>query len=371
MNIISLTARHNRVDANHNMVITFAIITYILTIINLNIAAENSSLIARIFAAALITLFFFYSIKLADFACNFLADYEDMRTNKLSALIFDNSYDVDEQIKTQQQEAYIMFSGVLANVILSSIFYLLSIINFPPLLSLSFQFSAVFNIMFALLSILPLFPLNGGRVLLAMFNRQQSSQPLTAIKKSVFISRVMGGIIIAFGIFTILINNSIMNGAWILFSGVACIILIKIAYKKIIRATTLISTPLSAVISVGNSIAANTTLESVSNRFLHSSEDVFTVRSDNKIVGTISIADIAKVERDKRSEVAAYEVMRLAMHQKMIHIKSDAYFALAEMRKLNEHYLLVTDNTSIVGVVTENKILNYMEMFEQDFGIAA
>jgi len=371
MNRIGLAYTHTKVGINHNMAITFAVITYILTLVNLSIAAGNSSLIGRILAATFVTILFFYSVKFADFACNFLADYEDMRTNKLSALIYDQSYDMDEQIKTPRQEAYIMLNGVLANVILSSVFYLLSIINFPVLTSLSFQFLAVFNIVFALLSILPLFPLNGGRVLLSILYRRHSAHSLTAIKNSVIVSRIMSGIIIAFGIFIIVINNSIMNGSWIVFSGLSCVMLAKIAYNKSLIAATLISIPLNAVLSVGNSIAANTTIESVSNRFLHSSEDVFTVRSDNKIVGTIIIAEIAKIAPENRSHVAAYEVMRLTMHQKMIHIKTDAYFALAEMQKLNEHYLLVTDNTSILGVVTENRILNYLEMFEQDFRMAA
>lgn len=77
-------------------------------------------------------------------------------------------------------EAFISITGPAISLLISAIFYLLSITNYTPLS----EFSSVFfriNLLIALFNLLPAFPLDGGRVLRALLSTRMDHAKATAI----------------------------------------------------------------------------------------------------------------------------------------------------------------------------------------------
>jgi Zn-dependent protease len=309
---------------------------------------------------------FFGSVVFHELAHSLVAKRNNIPINKITLFLFGGAAQISEEPKTAAVEFKMAIAGPASSLFLSAIFFLA--FNLVPLSPQNEVFLAplIFlanvNLILAIFNMIPGFPMDGGRVLRAIFwfiNKDF----LKSTKIAAAGGQIVAFLLIGGGISLILLVSD-FSGIWMILIGfflrsAAVNSLRQVKIKSIleeIKVELLMEKP--TVVS-WNTISADIIDEYAPKE----KTTIFLVEKAGKPVGSIDIKNIQKLSNHEKEITPVYNIMKPIGPSESVTQHDSAIKALKIMEKENMPKIPVIDKLNrITGMITERSLDYYLSV---------
>ncbi len=243
-----------------------------------------------------------------------------------------------------------MFQGLVPNLVVIVLPAGLNAVSFV------LGYLAVLNITLAIFNMIPAFPLDGGRVLRALYHRRTTLARAT--EKAVRVGKVFAVILGLFGLLTF--NIFMIAVAFFIYmagSAEGRHTAITSVFEDV--AVIEVMTPASEVVS----IRPDLTVAELFDRMLNERYSGYPVVEDGDIVGIVTLDDIRAVSPDDREAQQVRSIMQRDLTT--IPLDSTAMEAFTRLSQSKTGRLLVMDNGQFVGLITRTDIVRSFEILKE------
>ena len=291
---------------------------------------------------------------------------------EITLFIFGGVAKLTKEPDDPMTELKIAVAGPAASIALAAIFWVLMQIanafSIYPVLSAIFEYLAMINMVLVIFNMIPGFPLDGGRVLRALWwkktgDLQKSTQIASRVGKG------FAALLIGFGFFQIFMGNFI-GGLWMIFIGMFLQQTADSSYRQLLVKKTL------ERIKVGDAMTRNvvtitedSTLTTVIEKYFFGYHFVgFPVSSDGRITGMLTLNNVRLVPKEKWDTTLVRDVINKISPDAILSPEDNAMDALSRMIDLDTGRVLVMDGDKLIGIITRRDIMKLME-FKTDLGV--
>ncbi|MBI5326799.1 MAG: site-2 protease family protein [Deltaproteobacteria bacterium] len=274
----------------------------------------------------------------------------------------------DDPIK----ELKIAIAGPAASTALAATFWVLmrlvDAISIYPVLSAVFGYLSMINMVLVAFNIIPGFPLDGGRILRAIWwNKTGDLQKATHVASQV--GKGFAALLIGFGFFQIFLGNFI-GGLWMIFIGMFLQQAADSGYRQLLVNKTLERMKVGDAMTMNViAIAGDSTLASVVEKYFFGYHFAgFPVVSDGQITGMLTLNNVRIIPQQEWNTTLVKDVMNKISPDAILRPEDSAMDALSRMINLDTGRVIVMDGGKIVGIITRRDIMKLME-FKADLGI--
>ena len=320
-------------------------------------ASSINALVENFFTSFLFglitTLVFFVSIFLHELAHAFAARMEGVEVVEIVLHPFGGLARFRREPDTPRAEFRIAIAGPVASFLLALVFLgLMSLFNFlgTSLLSPLFFVLALGNFLLAVFNLFPGYPLDGGRVLRAYLRRGGTDVNEATILTG-RIGKIIGVVMIIFGIVIALAYNDFFTGFWTILIG----LFLYDAAKSIIHQTKVLTRlTVEETMQLPVSVAPeNDVLSFVDNVLPFHRQTVFPVAKDRQLYGILALEDLKKLAREDWHKTKISDVMRP--------ITTD-YFVEATTLLSEARQLMRVNGIGALGVIDEKgNLVGFMQ----------
>ena len=307
-----------------------------------SIGSAGSNFLIDFVFGSLMTLIFFVSIFLHEFAHAVVARMENIQVVEIILHPFGGLTRLRREPDTPSAEFRIAVAGPVASFLLALVFVILmAAFNslgtnvFAPL----FKFLAVLNFLLAVFNLFPGYPLDGGRVLRAyLWRRGRDLNEATALTG--LFGQIIGGVLIAFGIFIALVRGDFFTGFWTALVG---LFLFDAARGIIKQVNDSEKITVGNIMSLPVAVAPETTVLYFVDQVLPLyREKIFPVAKDRQLYGILALEDLKNLPRSDWHKTKILSVMR--------HITPD-YFVETDTALTEAKDLMRVNGIGALGVI--------------------
>ena len=207
------------------------------------------------------------------------------------------------------------------------------------------------NLYLAALNVLPAYPMDGGRVLRALFAR--TMEPVRATRNAVSLGKT----------FAVLLMLAGMWNVWLSMVGVLLFIGAQLEERSVIFHSVLETVQMEDIMLTDfATLSPADTLEDALNKAVHSLQDDFPVVRGPDMVGVISKQNILEALRQEGNGYVQSAMNRI------FDVASRSETLASAFRKLNAHNLSlipVVENQHLVGIVTLQNLMHSMTLLAE------
>ncbi|AQX74532.1 peptidase M50 [Dehalococcoides mccartyi] len=162
------------------------------------------------------SLLFFASVIVHELAHSLVGKANGMKVKSITLFIFGGAANMSEEAETAGSEFKMALAGPAASLGLSGIFYVLYInLNGQnPELAIMNYWLAQINLILAVFNLIPGFPLDGGRILRAVF-WQTTKDLAKSTRISTIAGQIFGYLFILAGVFILIRTQDWLSGIWL------------------------------------------------------------------------------------------------------------------------------------------------------------
>jgi len=310
--------------------------------------------------------FLFLSVLIHELTHSYIAKREGIEVKEITLFMFGGVSQLTKEPEDSRKELKVAIVGPLSSLVLALIFWILFIATLQlrnlTLFTGLLRYLAFINLSLAIFNLIPGFPLDGGRVLRALYWRKTGS-----LKKATRIASETGkwiGVgIILLGLFWILRGN-LIGGFWFVIIGIFLRSAAEGGLQQVVMKGALegvkVRTLMSRnVISVPPSLRIHQLVEDF---FLTHKHTTYPVIEGERIIGIITLKQVKEVSRDQWMEKTVREVMMPIREEMMLDPDGEAVDALQKMIRTGEGRLPVVKGGKVMGMITRRDILNLLEI---------
>jgi CBS domain-containing protein len=216
------------------------------------------------------------------------------------------------------------------------------------------------NIWLAAFNLLPAYPMDGGRVLRALFSRQMD--PVRATRRAVSIGNSLATVLILAGMLQYMQWNN-PDGAWLSLIGFFLLIAAQLEERSVVFQSVLETVRLEDVMLTDfATLSPADTLEDALEKAVHSLQDDFPVIRGSDMVGVISKQKILQTLRaDGNGYVQAVMNRIFEVAQK----KESLASAFRKLTARNLSIIPVVEDQRLVGIVTLQNLMHSMALLAE------
>src|SRR5208282_5299620 len=206
------------VDLDYSWFLVFGLLTWVLAVNYYPADFKNGSPGEYWLMGALTAIMLFVSVLLHELGHSVVAKRFGISVPRITLFIFGGVSQIATEPTSAAMEFWIAIAGPAVSVALGAIFWELrpAFASVPALLALT-KYMGLMNLGLGIFNLIPVFPLDGGRVFRAMIWAISGNfQRATSV--SVFTGRFFGFLMIFSGVWQALAGN-FFNGMWIAFIG--------------------------------------------------------------------------------------------------------------------------------------------------------
>ncbi len=312
------------------------------------------------------TLLFFASVVIHEVCHSLVAIRAGINIPEITLFIFGGVARLQQEPKDPGTEIRIALAGPLASFALAGMFWLVQRLlggaHVPSLLVAVFQYLAWINLALGVFNLTPGFPLDGGRVLRAVWWWKTGSL-IRATKVATDMGKgfatalmILGGLQIFAG--------ALISGLWLLFIGMFLRGMSARGYEELIIRKALEGVHVREVmIREVVSVPPDLTLsELVHDYVLHYAYRGFPVIANGRVVGIVSLAAVKHIRLEEQSTVRVEEVMTPTSASLLISAEASLAEALIKMSQEEVDRLLVMDRDRFLGLITKSGLLRFVEI---------
>ena len=355
-----------QISANYTWFIVFGLIAWSLASSYFPFHYPGLSRSAHWVMGFLGAVFLFLSVLIHEITHSTIAKREGIEVKEITLFIFGGVSQLTKEPEDPLKELKVAIGGPLSSIILAFLFWIASKITsrtpdfilYTGLLS----YLAFINLSLAVFNLIPGFPLDGGRVLRAIYwKRTGSLRRATRIATEA--GKWFGVGIILLGLLLVLTGN-LIGGFWFVIIGMFLRSSAEGGYQQVVMKRALEGVKVKELMSQGV-IAVQPSLRIdrlVEDFYLTHNHITYPVAEKERIVGIVTLKRVKEVPREKWTEKVVQEVMIPIREEIMLDPDGNAADALQKMIRSGEGRLPVVEDGKPVGMVTRRDILNLLEI---------
>lgn len=311
------------------------------------------------------TVLFFASIVTHELSHAMMANRFGHRVNRITLFVFGGMAHLSAEPQKATEELLIASVGPLTSFVLGLFFWAL-----PHVLDLSswrlwsetLTYLGIINIALAVFNLLPGFPLDGGRILRAVFWWQSGDVVSATARAGRWAMGVVYGLIILGGLE--ILGGALLGGIWLILIAMflrsaSTASVQNVTVERILGAAQVhdIMVREPQIVRADESIA-----DAVENYFLKYGYAGFPVARDGRIVGLISLGQVQQCPPAERATRPVESVMRAIDGSVTIGPSASVLDALHKMAEADTGRLFVMDGDRLVGLITRSGIGRYLQI---------
>jgi len=297
------------------------------------------------------TLLLFTSILIHEIAHSLVALKKGVKIRSITLMLFGGVASMEDIPEDPKSEALISSSGPLTSFSLALAFYFLHLFTSP--LENLFYFLFIVNLALALFNLIPAFPMDGGRILRAIF---ASRMPfLEATKKAAEIGKLIAIFMAFFGLFY---NLWLFVIAFFIYIGAS-------EEERATAMTSLFEGLRIRDIMTENvsMVSPDLSVEELLFKMFEEKHMGYPVIQEGRLVGVVTLEDVRKVPTERRRDVKIYEIMSRDV---MVASPDDPLSLIVKkMSETGVGRVPVVENGKVIGIVTRTDILRSLQLLTE------
>lgn len=306
------------------------------------------------------TILLFSSILLHEIGHSYFAKKYGVKIDSITLMLFGGVASMEEIPRNPAQEAKMAIAGPMVSFTIGTMCLLFNgvLSDLQP----SFPDTNIFhviwllgyiNLIVGIFNLLPAFPMDGGRILRAWY---ATSMPyVEATQRAAYVGKMFAFMM---GMLGILYNPWLILIAFFIYIGASeearitavSVILEKVPVRKVMA---------SDIVSVQPSM----TIDELSTLMFEKKHMGYPVIEGNNLKGIVTFTDVHTIPQEERANVLVSDVMTTDVAT--IPIDSDASEALKLISTRNIGRVLVTDNNSIVGILSRTDLVRALQLLSE------
>jgi Zn-dependent protease/CBS domain-containing protein len=358
-----------QVNLDYSWFIIFALVTWSLSAGYYPRHYEGFHAAVYWTAGTLTSLLFFLSIMLHELVHSLVAIRLGITIRSINLFFLGGTSQLSHGAKRPLDEFLIAFSGPASNLLLGGMFFGLNSsvhhIPYVPFIDAMANYLAWINVFIGLFNLVPAFPLDGGRILQAIFwwktgSSRYAMRLSTDMGKGFSIAIVCLGALQVFtgsligGLILILVGLYLRNMAYAGMEGFE----IRHSLENLKVSDVMTDHP--------DAVPPDITVEElVADYFIDSGYREFPVASDGAIEGVVSLENIFPLTVEERKTMTVRDIMVPLASETQVSPEDSLSVALRRMIGSNANNLAVMEDGKMVGLLTRTGVTRLMELRKQ------
>jgi Zn-dependent protease len=331
---------------------------------------------------------FFASLLAHELSHSLVARRFGIRVPRITLFLFGGVAEIESEAETPQAEFTIAIAGPLMSLLLGVLFGTLAnfsmsadvtdalltdpqaaMADLGPVVTACLWLSSV-NFVLAIFNMIPGFPLDGGRVFRAIVWRV-TGDLLLASRLASTAGRWFGWTLMAIGLWDLLAHRN-LGGLWFIMIGWFLSHLATASYTQLLTQRTLRSLKVSDVMRTRfDTVPAAASVEDfIENYLLRSNQVLWPVEDEGRVVGLVSMADVAGMAMAERAHRRVGEVMVELSKAPTLDAHALATKALNALLAAGDSPVAVVREGQVVGLVRGSDVLRWVTL-HRDLAVQA
>ncbi len=308
----------------------------------------------------LAAILLFACVLLHELAHSYVAMKYGVKISDITLLLIGGVSSMEEIPREPKQEATMAFAGPLVSIVLGVILLAANwiFITIAPV----FEQGAIYrlllilgsiNIVLGIFNLIPAFPMDGGRLLRAWYANKMSY--IKATEKAANVGKMFA---IFMGLIGLLINPWLIIIAFFVYIG---------ASEEAKSTTTTVSLENVKVGDIMSdsivSVPPSFTVDQLQNFMFEKKHMGYPVMDNDRLMGIVTLTDVRGVSPADRMAMRVEDIMTRKVIT--LSVDADASDAIKLMSRRNIGRVIVTDNDSIVGVLSRTDLVRALTFLRE------
>lgn len=361
-----------QISLDYTWFIVFGLVAWSLAQGYFPLTVPGLGIYTYVFIGIISAILLFACVLIHELSHSYTSNRLGLDIKEIKLFIFGGVAQLTKEPEDPATELKIAVAGPAASIALAGIFWILTQLvktfHLYPIAAAIFEYLTTINIVLVVFNMIPGFPLDGGRVLRAIWWKktgdiQKATQAASKAGKGFSL------LLILFG-FTQIFFGNFVGGLWMVFIGMFLQQAAESSYSQLLVKKAL------EKIKVGDAMTKNvvvlaedSTLATAVEKYFFGYHFVgFPVASDDRIVGIITLNNARVIPKELWATTLVRDVMNRITPDIILSPEDNAMDALSRMINLDIGRVLVMDNGKLVGIITRRDIMKLME-FKADLGV--
>ncbi len=334
--------------------------------------------------AFLASFLFFVSVLAHELAHSLAAQARGVPVKNITLFMFGGVANIQREPASPGEELFITIVGPLTSLFIGAICVLLGatgvtlfgdvlrasteLAQLQPLRTI-FTWLGSVNIMVGIFNLIPAFPLDGGRLVRAVFwsithDLRRSTRWSSWMGQSIAWGFIIVGIAMIFGVSIPLLGTGLFNGLWLMFIGWFLNNAAASGYRQVMIQDILGNVPVRKVMQTHVPMVSSETLvnDLVNGRFAQlDGQAAILVTVGDDVVGIVGMNDIQKSRRSQWELLSVGQIMTPVAQLDYVTPDQDAADAFDRLQRLDLRQIPVKLNNQIIGLLRQKDILHWLQ----------
>jgi len=311
-------------------------------------------------------LAFFACILLHELGHAVVARARGMPIRGITLFLFGGVAELGDEPVSAETEFLMAIAGPAVSVVLAIVFWLLAVVGYnggwPHPVVIVLGYLAAINGLVLAFNLVPAFPLDGGRVLRSILWGATGN-----VRRATYWASLAGHgfawLLIGWGILQFFAGNW-LGGIWTGLIGMFLNSAAQSGYQQVLVRQALQGEPVRRFMNpnpivVSPSLDLLRWVEDFVYRYHHRA---FPVASNGRLEGVVTTQALSQIPREEWAEHTVGEVMANDLGAVTIAGDADSLEALGKMQRTGSSRLLVTDGDRLVGIVSLQDLLRFLDL---------
>ncbi len=316
--------------------------------------------------AIVMALLFFSSVLLHELAHSWLSLARGVEVKGITLFLFGGATHADLDTREPNDELWIALVGPLSSFAMAAFFWGATVVIGDGPLAFATGHLGWINLALAVFNLLPGFPLDGGRVLRSLIWRS-SGDLVKATRIASRAGRLLGGLIIAVGIFEVLFLGALVGGLWLVAIGWFLAQAATSSFTHLQIKVSLQDVPAARLMtSELHEMPAGIDVQTaVDDYFMQYNYNTFPVVARGRTVGLITMSSIREVPRDQWRTTTVDDIAEPLSDLCTVGPHHSVGDVVDKLMRGEVGRVVVVQDGDVLGLITPRDLIGWLQRAQQ------